>query len=111
LSLRVDFLEFHDHLALLGLRVIHIGVKEAADLLVVVLEALQDEQLRDDEEDLGVALLELLRELAVLLARGLNDLAEVQQLVESLAVEEIGEALAPAVFELDQDLDQLDVVL
>ena len=47
----------------------------------------------------------------MLLARRLNDLTEVEQLVERFAVEEVGQALAPAVFELDQDLHQLDVVL
>ena len=79
--------------------------------LVIVLKAFQDEQLRYNEEDLGVALLELLRELPVFLACRLNHLAEVQQLIECFAVQEVGQALAPTVLELNQDLHQFDVVL
>ena len=34
-----------------------------------------------------------------------------QQLIERLAVEEVGETLGPAILEFDQNLDQLGVVL
>lgn len=47
----------------------------------------------------------------MLFAGGLNDLAEVEELVEGLAVQEVGQALAPAVFELNKDFYQLSIVL
>ena len=43
-----------------------IFTEEAAYFFVVILEALEDQQLRDDEENLGVTLFELLSELLVL---------------------------------------------
>jgi len=46
----------------------------------------------------------------VLLADGFDDLREVQQLVQFLRVQEVGQALAPTVFELDENLDKFDVV-
>jgi len=77
LPLFINFLHFQDDFALLSVGIIHIGVKEAAYLLVVVLQTLQDQKLGDDEEDLRVPLLQLLEELSVLLRRGFNHLAEV----------------------------------
>lgn len=41
----------------------------------------------------------------MLLCCRLNHLTKVQQLIERLAVQEVGQALTPAVFELDEDLD------
>ena len=55
-------------------------------------------------------MLELVCELLVLLCSGFDDLAEVQQLVEGLAVEEVGQALTPTVLELHKDLYQFNVV-
>lgn len=46
----------------------------------------------------------------MLFAGGFYHLGEVQQLVELLRVEEIREALAPGVLELNQNLDQLYVI-
>ena len=46
----------------------------------------------------------------MLLADGFDDLREVQQLVQFLRVQEVGQALAPTVFELDENLDKFDVV-
>ena len=111
LPLLVYFLQLQHNLPLLRRSIIHVRVKEATNLLVIVLKAFQDEQLRYNEEDLGVSLLELLRELPVFLTGRLDHLAEVQQLIECFTVQEIGQALTPAVLELDQDLHQFDVVL
>ena len=107
----VNFLHFNHYLAFLGARVIHVGIEEATNLFVVVLETLQDEQLWYNEEYLSVTLLELLKELSVLFSCRLNYLREMQKLIERLAVEEVGETLGPAILEFDQNLDQLGVVL
>lgn len=56
-------------------------------------------------------MLKLVCKLLVFLADGLDYLGKVQQLVKLLRVEEVGQALAPAVFELNQDLHKLNVVL
>ena len=47
----------------------------------------------------------------VLLSRCLNHLAEVEQLVEHFAVKEVGQTLTPTVFELNEDLNQLNIIL
>ena len=57
LALLVGFLQFKHNFAFLGVWIIHVWVKEATNLLIVVLETLQDEQLRYNEEDLCVTLL------------------------------------------------------
>ena len=46
----------------------------------------------------------------MLLAGGLYYLGEVDQLAALLVVDKVGETLAPAVFKLDKDLYQLNVV-
>jgi hypothetical protein len=74
----VNFLELDDHSSFFGVLIIHFGIEVTANLLVIVLETLQDQQLRDDKEDLGVTLLELLCELAVFLSGGLNNLAKME---------------------------------
>ena len=111
LPLLVYFLELDHHLALLRRRIIHVWVEEATNLLVVILQALQNQQLRYNEEDLRVSLLQLLRKLPVLLARRLDHLAEVQQLIECFTVQEVGQPLTPAVLEFNQNFNQLHVVL
>lgn len=90
--------------------VCHAGAEEAADALVVILNALEHHQGRDIYKDLCVALLQLLGEGLMLLAGGLHDLREVQQLSELLAVHEVGQALRPAVFELHQRFNQVTIV-
>ena len=90
--------------ALLRLGFEHIWVEKAANLLVVVLETLKDKQSGNVQEDLGVPLLQLLRKLFVLFGSGFDDLAEVKQLVQLFAVQEVGQSLRPRVFEFNQDL-------
>lgn len=98
-------------LALLRLCVEHVWVEEAADLLVVVFQTLQDQQRRDVYEDFRVALFELLSKRRVFFSRRLDDLRKVKQLGAFPAVQEVGESLAPRVFELYQHLHELRVVL
>ena len=50
-------------------------------------------------------------ELAVLFRSGLNNLRKVQQLVERLAVQEVGQTLRPTVLKFHQDLHQLHIIL
>ena len=59
----------------------------------------------DDEEDLCVTLFELFSELFVLFGSGFNYLRKMQQLVTLLAVQEVRQTLAPAVFKFYKDLD------
>ena len=47
----------------------------------------------------------------MLFARGLNYLAEMEQLVECLTVQEVCQPLTPAILELHQDLYQFHIVL
>ena len=47
----------------------------------------------------------------MLFTGGFDDRAEVDQLMALLIVHEIGEALRPSVFEFNQDLDKLVVIL
>ena len=111
LPLLVYFLQFHHHLSLLRRRIIHVRVKEATNLLVVILQAFQNQQLRYNEEDLRVSLLQLLRKLPVFLPRRLDHLTEVQQLIECFAVQEVCQTLTPAVLKFNQNFHQLHVVL
>jgi len=111
LPLLVYFLQFHHHLSLLRRRIIHVWVKEATNLLVVILQAFQNQQLRYNEEDLRVSLLQLLRKLPVFLPRCLDHLTEVQQLIECFTVQEVGQPLTPAVLKFNQNFHQLHVVL
>jgi hypothetical protein len=90
---------------LLSCRIEHVRVEKVTDFLVIVFERLEDEKRGDDEKDLGVTLLEEVREGLVLLCCGLNHLAEVEQLVTLLGVEEIGETLRPSILVLNQDLN------
>ena len=47
----------------------------------------------------------------MLLSSCLDNLRKMEQLVESLALQEVRETLTPAIFELHQDFYQLGVVL
>ena len=101
----VYFLQLYNDPALFSVWVLHVWIEEATDLLVIVLETLQYKELRNDEEDFSISLLELVRKLLVLLRRRLYYLAEVQQLVERFAVQEVSQALTPTVLEFNQDFD------
>ena len=68
--------------ALLRSLVFNIRVKEATNLFVVVFYALQNEKRGYDHKNLSVALLELVCELLMLLANGLNYLGEMKQLIQ-----------------------------
>lgn len=37
LTLLINFLQLYDHLAFLGTRIVHVGIKEVTDLLVIIL--------------------------------------------------------------------------
>ena len=76
-------------LARLRNRVKHIGVEEVANLFVIVLQGLEDQQGRYYEEDLGVSLLEELRKLFMFLRSSLDYLRKVQKLVTFLRIQEI----------------------
>lgn len=93
--------------ALLAGGVLHIGIENTCDFPVVVLDALQDEQRRDVKEDLSIALLKLLSELFVLFCSRFDYLRKMQKLVLLLTVHEVGQTLRPAVFELNQDFNEL----
>ena len=71
-------LEHLQLLALLRVRVEHVWVEEAADLLVVILQRLQYQQRRDYEEYLAVSLFKLLSKLLVLLSSRLNNRRKMQ---------------------------------
>lgn len=76
-------------LARLRNRVKHIGVEEVANLFVIVLQGLEDQQGRYYEEDLGVSLLEELCKLFMFLRSSLDYLRKVQKLVTFLRIQEI----------------------
>ena len=98
-------------LSLFGLLVEHVGVKEIADLFIIVFQAFEYQEGRNVEKDLGVALLQLLSKLRVLLGRRLNHLREVEQLVAFFVIDEVGQTLAPTVFEFNENFYKFDVVL
>lgn len=77
-QVRVQSPQFNHLFALISFSVVHVWVKYTADLLVVVLQRLENQQRGDVKEDLGVPLLELLRELLMLLACSLDHLREVK---------------------------------
>jgi len=106
----VDLPQVSHALARVSCAVAHVRVKEGADVLVVILKTLQDQQTGNNDEYLGVALLQLFREGLVLLRSGFNHLTEVQKLVHLLGVKEVSEALTPGVLEFNQDLNQFIVV-
>jgi hypothetical protein len=76
-------------LARLRNRVKHIGVEEVANLFVIILQGLEDQQGRYYEEDLRVSLLEELRKLFMFLRSSLDYLRKVQKLVTFLRIQEI----------------------
>jgi hypothetical protein len=76
-------------LARLRNRVKHVRVEEVANLFVIVLQGLEDQQGRYYEEDLGVSLLEELRKLFMFLRSSLDYLRKVQKLVTFLRIQEI----------------------
>ena len=61
-SLLVVLLQVLQLLALQRLLVKHIGIEERADIFIVALEALQDQQRRNYKENLRLPALQLLRE-------------------------------------------------
>ena len=107
----IHLFQLLDHRPFFSCRVVHIWIEEAADLLIVVLQTLEDQQLWDDEENFSVSLFDLLGELFVLFSRRLDYLGEMDELVTFFRVQEVREALTPAIFEFYKDFDQLDVVL
>ena len=76
-------------LARLRNRVKHVRVEEVANLFVIVLQGLEDQQGRYYEEDLGVSLLEELSKLFMFLRSSLDYLRKVQKLVTFLRIQEI----------------------
>lgn len=87
-----------------------VGVEVVYDFLVVLLNALKDQQCWNYHEDFGVSLLQLLLKLGVFVGCRLNHLREVQQLRQLLVVHEVGEALAPGVLELAQTVHEFQII-
>lgn len=84
--------------------------KIGADILVLLLQVLQDQQAGDLDEDLGVPALQRVLELRVLLGGGLQDVREVDQVDALLAVREVVLAFLPGRLVLLQQLHQVLVV-
>lgn len=82
----VNLLQVAHLLARISVFIAHIREEKHANVFVIVFKALENQQGWDYEEDLSVALFELLSELLVLLCGGLDDLTEMQKLVALLAV-------------------------
>lgn len=110
-ELLVQNAELRDFGALVRLCLLNIRKEVLADRFVILLDRLEDQQGRNSHENFSIALLELLREGGVLVRGRLHHLRKVEQLAQLSVVHEVGEALRPRVFELNEDVHELHVVL
>jgi len=82
-----------------------------AEVLVLVVQALEDQQAGNVDEEVVVPALDLLLELFVFLARGLDNVGEVDERGRNFDVEKVVLAHLPALLVFDEQLDQVLVVL
>lgn len=106
----VDLPQLSDFFALACCQVLHIRPKHRADLLVIVLYALEHQETRDVQEYFCVSLLQLFSEGLVLFRASLNDLRKVQKLGELFGVHEVCEALRPRILKLNKHFHKFKIV-